>query len=363
MRTSVDLVAIQWSGAAESSGFGTTSARGGPGARLPTGTRLFFSASHQPTLLHSRQRPGQQGEQNVRVVEPFVPAVSDTELKDLQARLRATRWPDRETDERQGLALEDLQGLCSYWAQDYDWRRCERRLTSIGWFRTSIDGLDIAYLHAPSERADAFPLVLTHGWPGSVIEFVDTLEPLTAAGFSCVVPSLPGYGWSGKPTEPGWGVERIARAWAELMERLGYACYGAVGSDWGTSVSASLGQQDPAHVAGVHLVPPLAPPLPGTVRNDRRPQDAGYSTQQRTRPQTIGYSLVDSPAGLAAWIVEKIRSWTDPSSVLSLDQILDNVMHYWLPRTGASAARLYWESLGDVSRWLEGPLQALRTST
>jgi pimeloyl-ACP methyl ester carboxylesterase len=141
------------------------------------------------------------------------------------------------------------------------------------------------------------------------------------------------------------------------MNRLGYHRYGAVGSDWGTSISASLGQQDREHVAGVHLVPPLAPPLPGTARDDQRPQDAGYSTQQRTRPQTIGYSLVDSPAGLAAWIVEKIRAWTDPHSVLSPDQILDNVMHYWLTRTGASAARLYWESLSDVSRWLEGPLE------
>jgi len=286
----------------------------------------------------------------------LVSVVSDADLEELRGRLRATRWPERETDERQGVALTDLQELCSYWAQDYDWRRCEERLASIGWFRASVDGLNIAFLHARSGRADAFPLVLTHGWPGSVIEFVDALGPLTAAGFTCVVPSLPGYGWSDKPSQPGWGVERIARGWAELMAQLGYQRYGAVGSDWGTSVSASLGQQDPAHVAGVHLVPPLAPPLPGTVRSDGKPEEAGYSTQQRTRPQTIGYSLVDSPAGLAAWITEKIHAWADPDSDLSRDQVLDNVMHYWLPGAGASAARLYWESLGDVTRWLEGPL-------
>src|SRR3954467_720659 len=210
--------------------------------------------------------------ENGEVVEPFVSVVSDADLEELRGRLRATRWPERETDERQGVALTDLQELCSYWAQDYDWRRCEERLASIGWFRASVDGLNIAFLHARSGRADAFPLVLTHGWPGSVIEFVDAWGPLTAAGFTCVVPSLPGYGWSDKPSQPGGGGERIARGWAELMAQLGYQRYGAVGSDWGTSVSASLGQQDPAHVAGVHLVPPLAPPLPGTVRSDGKPR-------------------------------------------------------------------------------------------
>ncbi len=297
------------------------------------------------------------GGQNRTMVEPFAPVVSDAELQDLRDRLNATRWPDRETDPRQGVALADLQALCSYWSQDYDWRRCERRLASIGWFRASVGGLNIVFLHAGSARAGAFPLILTHGWPGSVMEFVDVLEPLTARGFTCVVPSLPGYGWSDKPSVAGWGVGRIARAWAELMAQLGYQRYGAVGSDWGTSVSAALAQQDPGHVAGVHLVPPLAPPLPGTARKDRRPDEAGYSTQQRTRPQTIGYSLVDSPAGLAAWITEKTGAWTDPGSTLSRDQVLDNVMHYWLPGAGASAARLYWESLGDVARWLDGPLE------
>jgi pimeloyl-ACP methyl ester carboxylesterase len=193
------------------------------------------------------------------------------------------------------------------------------------------------------------------------------LAPLTAAGFHCVVPSLPGYAWSDKPAEPGWGVERIARAWAELMARLGYERYGAQGTDWGTSVAASLGQQDAEHVAGIHLMPPLAPPSgDAPTAREREALDAmaagalteaGYSTEQRTRPQTIGYALADSPAGLAAWITEKLRAWADPRHPLSRDAILDNVMLYWLPRTGASSARLYWESLGDVTRWLEGPLE------
>ena len=276
------------------------------------------------------------------VIERFAPVVPEAELDALRLRLRATRWPETETDPSQGVALAQLQELCAYWCDGYDWRRCAARLEEIGQFRTEIDGLGIYFLHARSSRADAFPLILTHGWPGSVIEFLDALGPLTDAGFHCVVPSLPGYGFSDKPTEPGWGVERIARAWAALMARLGYDRYGAQGSDWGTSVSASLGQQDPQHVAGIHLTPPLVPPLAGTPSTGRgqRADEAGYSTQQRTRPQTIGYSLTDSPAGLAAWITEKVGNWTDPRSEITRDAMLDNVMLYWLPRAGASSARL-----------------------
>jgi len=290
----------------------------------------------------------------MEVVERFTLAVPEAELDDLRARLRATRWPEPATDPAQGVALADLQELCAYWADGYDWRATEARLNAAPQFRTELDGLRIHFLHVRSGAPDAFPLVLTHGWPGSVIEFLDALEPLTAAGFDCVVPSLPGYGWSDKPAERGWGVVRIARAWAALMARLGYDRYGAQGSDWGTSVSAALGQQDPAHVAGIHLMPPLAPTGPATGQPD---DDAGYSTQQRTRPQTVGYPLVDSPAGLAAWITEKLLAWMDPRSVVSRDRVLDNLMLYWLPRTGASSARLYWESLDDVTRWLGGPLE------
>ena len=314
-------------------------------------------------------------------VTPFHLAVPDAELDELRARLRATRWPERETvrDDSQGVRLAELQALCRYWVEEYDWRVVEARLNAAPQFRTTIDGLGIHFLHARSPHPEALPLVITHGWPGSVVEFLDVLGPLTdptahggdaADAFHVVCPSPPGYAWSDKPAEAGWGVERIARAWATLMSRLGYDRYGAQGSDWGTSISASLGQQDRVHIAGIHLVPPLAPPDPATAA-DRTPReraaldamaaraenDAGYSTEHRTRPQTIGYSLVDSPAGLAAWIAEKLHAWTDPASELSRDALLDNLMLYWLPGTGASSARLYWESLGDVARWLGGPLE------
>ncbi|WP_214401896.1 epoxide hydrolase family protein [Pseudonocardia lacus] len=288
-----------------------------------------------------------------RDVEPFTPHVPDGELLALRSRLRETRWPDPAPDAAQGVDLEELRQLCAYWADGYDWRACAARLAAIGQFRTTIDGVGVHFLHARSARPDAFPLVLTHGWPGSVVEFLDAIGPLTDAGFDCVVPSLPGYGWSDKPAEAGWGVQRIADAWATLMARLGYRAYGAAGSDWGTSVSACLGQQDPDHVVGIHLLPPLAPRTEPAAADD---DESGYSHQQRTRPQTIGYSLTDSPAGLAAWIGEKLDRWTDPRSRLGRDAVLDNLMHYWLPRTGASAARLYWESLADVSRWIDGPL-------
>ena len=241
-------------------------------------------------------------------VTRFELAVPDVELEDLRTRLRSTRWPEPATDPAQGVGLHDLQALCSYWSDGYDWRRAEARLNGIGQFRTIIDGLGIHFLHARSSEPDALALVLTHGWPGSVNEFVDVIGPLNEAGFHCVVPSLPGYGWSDKPAEAGWNVGRIARAWATLMARLGYDRYGAQGSDWGTSVSATLGQVDAEHIVGIHLMPPLAPPDPATL-NDltarerdaldaitrRGAQDSGYSTMHRTRPQTIGYALTDSP--------------------------------------------------------------------
>ena len=288
------------------------------------------------------------------MIETFTLEIPEAELEDLRARLRRTRWPEPATDPRQGVALERLKLRCARWAEDYDWRATERRLNAAPQFTTRIDGLRIHFLHARSPRPDAFPLILTHGWPGSVVEYMDVLPRLSAAGFHCVVPSLPGYGWSGKPAQPGWGVARIARAWATLMARLGYHRYGALGNDWGTSVSASLGQQDAEHVAGIQLMPPLAPTgATGRQADD----DVGYSTQQRTRPQTVSYALTDSPAGLAAWVGEKLDTWTDPRTPIPEERILDTLMLYWLPRTAGSSARLYWESLGDVTRWLEGPLE------
>jgi epoxide hydrolase len=292
--------------------------------------------------------------------------VPEAALDDLRARLRGTRWPEAETvgDWSQGVPLAYLRELCGYWAEGYDWRATEARLNALPQFRTEIDGLGIHLLHVRSSREDALPLVLTHGWPGSVVEFLSVVGPLSEPGadaFHVVCPSLPGYGFSDKPAEPGWGVERIAAAWAQLMARLGYDRYVAAGSDWGTSVSASLGRQDPAHVAGIHLVPPLAAPFGEPTEDERvaladresADADAGYSAVHATRPQTIGYGLVDSPVGLCAWIVEKLRAWSDRE--LTRDELLDVVMLYWLPGTGASSARLYWESIGMVRELLTTP--------
>jgi pimeloyl-ACP methyl ester carboxylesterase len=312
------------------------------------------------------------------VIAPFTIDVPDAALADLRERLRRTRWPEREPvdDWSQGVPLAFVRDLCAYWAEEYDWRATEARLNALPQFRTGIDGLGIHFLHVRSPHPRALPLVLTHGWPGSIIEFLGAIGPLTdpvahggdaADAFHVVCPSLPGYGFSDKPTAPGWGVERIAAAWAELMARLGYERYGAQGSDWGTSVSASLGQQDAGRVAGIHLMPPLAPPDPATfddlTEGERdalaalehaREHDSGYSKEHATRPQTIGYALVDSPAALCAWIVEKLVAWTD-GDVVPRDALLDNLMLYWLPGTGASSARLYWESAGRVREWIEGP--------
>ena len=311
-------------------------------------------------------------------IAPFRIEIAEAELADLRRRLRQTRWPEHETvaDWSQGVPLAYLRELCDYWADGYDWRATEARLNALPQFQTEIDGIRFVFAHVRSPNPGALPLILTHGWPGSVVEFMKVIEPLSNPGhaadaFHLVCPSLPGYGFSGKPEQTGWGIERIARAWAVLMERLGYSRYGAVGSDWGTSVSTLLGQQDRAHVAGVHLIPPLAGPDPATLDDLTGAEraalasleysaewDSGYSREHATRPQTIGYALVDSPAALAAWIVEKFWAWTDHDGpledVLTRDELLDNLMLYWLPGTGASAARLYWESIRQVNEWIAG---------
>ena len=317
-------------------------------------------------------------------VAPFRIEVPQGTLADLRARLAGTRWPEAETvdDWSQGVPLSYLRELCHHWAEDYDWRATERRLNLLPQFRTEVDGLGIHLLHVRSPHPDAFPVVLTHGWPGSVVEFLKVIGPLTdptahggdaADAFHLVIPSLPGYGFSDRPAQPGWGVERIAGAWARLMARLGYRRYGAQGGDWGTSVSTGIAQQDPEHVAGIHLNPPLAPPDPATFDDltDRERAalasleqaaewESGYSQEHATRPQTIGYALVDSPAALCAWIVEKFWAWNDHDGqledVLTRDELLDNLMLYWLPGTGAASARLYWESIRQVNRWISGPV-------
>jgi pimeloyl-ACP methyl ester carboxylesterase len=305
-------------------------------------------------------------------VRPFRIEVPEADLVELSDRLTRTRWPEAETvdDWSQGIPLAYTQELCRYWATGYDWRATEARLNTIPQFVTEVDGLDIHFLHLRSPHPGALPLVLTHGWPGSVVEFEKALGPLTdpvahggdaADAFDVVVPSLPGYGFSGKPTATGWTVERTAAAWAVLMDRLGYGRYGAQGGDWGAMVTATLGHLDPVHVAGIHLNMPLAAPGSFDVSDltdsevaalqsfaEHRRRGTGYSKEQSTRPQTVGYGLVDSPAGQAAWIVEKFWAWADcdghPEHVFSRDELLDNVMLYWLPAAAASSARLYWES-------------------
>ena len=301
--------------------------------------------------------------------------IPESALADLRERLARTRWPEAETvdDWSQGVPLAYLRELCEYWASGYDWRRAEARLNAFPQFRTEIDGLGIHLIHARSRHPDALPLVLTSGWPGSVMEFLKVIGPLTdpadpADAFHVVCPSLPGFGFSDKPGRTGWGIEKIADAWLELMDRLGYRRFGAQGSDWGTSVSTLIAQRAPGRVAGIHLTPPLAAPDPATFDDLTDAErsalatlehlaewEDGYSAEQSTKPQTIGYSLVDSPAGLAAWIVEKFRTWTDcdghPENALTRDEILDSVMMYWLPGTGASSARLYWDSIRQVREW------------
>jgi len=312
-------------------------------------------------------RAGHPG-RRARAIEPFRIAVPDAELDELRARLRATRWPEREpvADDSQGVPLDRVRALCAHWADGYDWRATEAELNALPQFRAQAGGLGIHLLHVRSRHPDALPLVLTHGWPGSIVEFLGVLELLTDPpdprdAFHVVCPSLPGYGFSDKPREPGWGIARIAAAWAELMARLGYDRYGAQGGDWGSIVATRLAALDREHVCGIHLnmalVAPEAIRAAGEPTAEERAALAaaaehrrfgtGYSTQQATRPQTLGYGLVDSPVGQCAWIVEKLRAWTDPESVLTRDALLDNVMLHWLPGTGASSARLYWESLHD----------------
>ena len=306
-------------------------------------------------------------------IRPFELTVPDDELVALADRLDHARWPEEEPvhDWSQGTKVAALKELVAYWRIEYDWRRCEARLNEIGQFMTEIDGLDIHFLHKRSSRQDAMPLVITHGWPGSVIEFLDVMDELAeptdpeAMAFHVVAPSLPGYGFSQKPSATGWGVERIARAWSELMQRLGYTRWVAQGGDWGAAVTTAIGQLAPQGCKGIHLNMPIGRPRPEDLQSEDphvldamrrlgfyREWDSGYSKQQSTRPQTIGYSLVDSPIGLAAWILEKIYYWTDndgsPWDALSMDQVLDDIMLYWLPATGASAARLYWESFAKL---------------
>ena len=297
-------------------------------------------------------------------VEPFAVDVPEEAVADLRRRLGSTRWPEATTvgDWSQGVPLPWVQEVCRYWAEEHDWSRVQAELNALPQVTTVVDGLPVHLLHVRSPHPGALPLVLTHGWPGSVVEFLDLLGPLTDPGdprdaFDVVVPSLPGYGWSGKPTAPGWGPARTADAWAEVMRRLGYERFGAQGGDIGSFVSANLGARHPDRVVGVHLNMVVTGPPEGQTEFDAREQRAldrlrefrtdgsAYSHQHRTRPQTLGYGLTDSPAGQAAWILEKFAAWTDgdPVDAIGLDRLLDDVSVYWFTATATSAARMYWE--------------------
>jgi pimeloyl-ACP methyl ester carboxylesterase len=312
-------------------------------------------------------------------IRPFrTPEVPEAELEALRERIAATRWPSKElvADRSQGVQLATIRELARYWATDYDWRRCEAKLSALPQFTTQIDGVDIHFIHVKSRHANALPLIMTHGWPGSVLELLETVGPLTdptahgataSDAFDLVLPSLPGFGFSAEPAEVGWDPGRIARAWAELMNRLGYTRYVAQGGDLGAYVSDEMGRQAPAGLHGIHLnllKTALVGPAPAQPTEAERAALAaiavmqttgyGYFLEQATRPQTIGYALLDSPVALAAWMLDhdtdsydKIsRAFTggQPSGHLTRDNILDNITLYWLTSTGASAAREYWEN-------------------
>lgn len=310
-------------------------------------------------------------------VSPFTIAVPDEALDDLRRRLHATRWPERELvdDWSQGTPLAYVQEVCAYWADTYDWRAREAALNRFDQFTTVIDGLDLHFVHQRSRHAEARPLLLSHGWPGSIVEFHKVIEPLTdpvAFGgdardaFHVIAPSLPGYGFSGKPIATGWGVDKIATTFATLMSRLGYDHYLAQGGDWGAGITTAIGALDPTHCTAIHVTLAMGarPKLDGELTPEAtrtlerlqyyRDWDSGYSKQQATRPQTVGYGLVDSPAGQAAWILEKFWAWTDhdghPEDVLGRDELLDNIMLYWINGNAASSGRLYWESFGKGAR-------------
>lgn len=317
------------------------------------------------------------------LVRPFTVSIPDAEIDDLKQRLARTRWPDPETvgDWSQGVRVDNARSLVEYWERGYDWRRFESDLNRLPQFLTEIDGLDIHFIHVKSKNPDAMPLILTHGWPGSIVEFLKLVGPLTdpvsfggdaADSFDVVVPSLPGFGFSQKPMETGWNVARIASAWVELMKRLGYSRWAAQGGDWGAVVTTALGAMQPEGLLGIHLNTQYA--FPAQITDTLSPEQrhavetltlytdglGGSNHLQRTKPETVGFALADSPAGQAAWIYEKFQSKTDNQGLaedtLSMDDMLDAISLYWFTNSAASSGRIYWE---NSSGTLAGPKLAL----
>lgn len=338
-------------------------------------TALREASAAETTLVSSKN---QQADESIR---PFQIHVPQSQLDDLRKRIANTRWPDKETvgDISQGIQLQRVQELIRYWGSEYDWRKAEQELNALPEFITTIDGVDIQFIHVRSRHPNALPVILTHGWPGSQFEFIKTIGPLTdptAYGgraedaFDVVIPSIPGHGFSGKPTELGWGPERVAKAWDVLMKRLGYSTYVSQGGDHGSVISDALARQAPKGLLGIHLNMPATVPgelMRGINAGDPAPvslsqpereayrslstffgRNAAYGAMMVTRPQTIGYSLADSPSGLAAWIYEKFVQWSDsngvPENVLSRDEMLNDITLYWLTNVGASSSRFYWEN-------------------
>ncbi len=320
--------------------------------------------------LGSRATMDNHTESNAAEIRPFRIEIPQADLDDLRARLESTRWPDQVPDSGwdYGIPLDYVQQLAEYWRTSYDWRVHEQALNAFAQFTTVIDGQRVHFLHVSSPEPDAMPLIMTHGWPGSIVEFINIIGPLTnprahsadpADAFHLVVPSIPGYGFSGPTQDRGWNVHRIAQAWDELMRRLGYQRYGAQGGDWGSAISRELGLIAGDHIIGVHLnmlfpwVPEEATDLTDAERSHVetmrrfRATGSGYGAIQSTRPQTLAYGLTDSPAGQLVWIAEKFGEWTDdglPDEAVDRDQLLTNIMVYWLTRTAGSSARLYYEA-------------------
>ena len=355
-----------------------------------TGCALALSCAHegvvgeidtkmQGTVAADASQP--QADATTAAIRPFHANVPEQALVDLRQRIAATRWPDREPvrDRSQGAQLAKIQALVRYWGTGYDWRKAEAKLNALPQFVTKIEGLDIHFIHVRSRHPNALPLIMTHGWPGSSFELLKIIGPLTdptAHGgraedaFDLVLPSMPGYGFSGKPQSTGWNPDHIARAWNELMRRLGYTRYVSQGGDWGAVISDVMARQAPPGLMGIHVnMPATVPPEIAKVLASGGPAPAGLSPEEKvafdgmdalykkgagyagmmvTRPQTLGYSLADSPVGLAAWFYDKFADWTysggEPEKVLTRDEMLDDITLYWLTNTGTSSAQLYWEN-------------------